>query len=177
MNLILRFLRVVLHSFFRPKVDFFEQSRVFFHVWPNDIDFNLHLTNSRYLSVMDLGRTDLLIRTGLAKRLWSLKWKPVLGGATIRFRRSLAMWQRYVLCTQIIGWDDKWLYIEQQIKHNGTVIATAMVKAIFVESNRSIPTAVLFQAMGVTADAVCLNPKITAWQAMDAAMGKKPSET
>lgn len=173
MNLIFRFLRVVFHAFFRPKSGFFHQTGVFFHVWPNDIDFNFHLTNSRYLSVMDLGRTDLLIRTGLAKQLWSLKWKPVLGGATIRFRRSLTVGQRYGLWTQIVGWDDKWLYIEQQLKHNDTIIARAMVKAIFVDGKRSIPTAVLFRTFGIVAEPVSLTPAVTAFTHMDNAMGKK----
>jgi acyl-CoA thioesterase FadM len=37
-------------------------------VWPNDIDFNLHLNNARYLSVMDYGRIHMLARAGLLSR-------------------------------------------------------------------------------------------------------------
>ena len=29
-------------------------------VWPNDLDTNAHMNNGRYLTLMDLGRFDLM---------------------------------------------------------------------------------------------------------------------
>lgn len=93
MNLVLRLIRIVFHAFFRPKAGFFDKTTVDFRVWVNDLDLNMHMTNSRYLSVMDLGRTDLLIRAGLAHHFWRHNWQAVLGAANLRFRRGLTFFQ------------------------------------------------------------------------------------
>ncbi len=60
-------------------------------VWPNDLDVNLHMNNGRYLTVMDLGRMDLLVRAGLWGPLLCHRWTALLGGATIRYKRPLGL--------------------------------------------------------------------------------------
>ena len=83
MNLYIRLIIYLIKSLFRNQMDVLETSHLRFHVWPNDLDFNMHMNNGRYLTVMDLGRFDLMIRTGLMKKalakkcfflLWSLLW-------------------------------------------------------------------------------------------------------
>lgn len=44
-------------------------SKVWFRVWPHDLDPSIHMNNGRYLALMDLGRLDLLIRSGLWRAL------------------------------------------------------------------------------------------------------------
>ena len=66
------------------------------------------------------------------------KWGSVLGSATIRWRLSLKIFQKYELHTQPIGWDNKWFYLDQKIISNGQVVAHAIMKAIFVKKGGSI---------------------------------------
>ena len=47
---------------------FLDESAIRLRVWPNDLDANLHMNNSRYLLAMDLGRWELVMRTGLLAR-------------------------------------------------------------------------------------------------------------
>ena len=46
-------------------------------VWPNDLDTNAHMNNGRYLTLMDLGRFDLMTQCGLVGTV--LKKKVVSG--------------------------------------------------------------------------------------------------
>ena len=65
MNLIFRLLKTLLLYLLRPtRRGILEESVVRFRVWPNDLDTNLHMNNGRYLTLMDLGRLDLLLRNG-----------------------------------------------------------------------------------------------------------------
>ncbi|MBJ7417049.1 MAG: thioesterase family protein, partial [Niveispirillum sp.] len=70
MNLIFRLLRVVLAALLSGRrVEPLGTSILGFRVWLNDIDTNLHMNNGRYFTIADLGRVDLMIRTGMLKML------------------------------------------------------------------------------------------------------------
>src|SRR5690348_4259470 len=103
MNLLLRMLRVLLHARFRPRVSPLDETSVAFRVWVNDIDPLLHMNNGRYLTLMDLGRADAIIRNGIRGALRSRGWYSVVASETIRFRRSLDAFARYEMRTRLLG--------------------------------------------------------------------------
>lgn len=82
-------------------------------VWPNDVDFNFHLNNARFLSVMDYGRIHLLARGGIVKMVLRERWTPVVGAVWMTYRRSLPLFARFTLSSRMVGWDDRWFYMEQ----------------------------------------------------------------
>ena len=89
MNLWLRLLHLIVASFFRARLDpSRDVSRLAFRVWPHDLDTSLHMNNGRYWTIMDLGRADLMIRSGLWRAVLREKWTPVVSAAKIRFRRA-----------------------------------------------------------------------------------------
>jgi acyl-CoA thioesterase FadM len=139
MNLFLRLLRVIIHAFFRPQMDIMDTSVVSFTVWPHDLDINIHMTNSRYLSLMDLGRTDIFIRTGLATKSYKRKWLPVLGASTIRWRKALNLFDKIQLETRALGWEDKWFYFEQRFVCKGITHAVAIMKVALVGKRGTVP--------------------------------------
>jgi len=71
MNLYLRLFVLSLLVRFRPRVSIWVGSRTPFRVLPNDLDVNRHMNNARYLAFCDLGRLDLMIRSGY--------WKEITG--------------------------------------------------------------------------------------------------
>ena len=103
MNLLFRMLRVFVAALFRSRIGLLDSSELKFRVLPTDLDINVHMTNARYLSVMDLGRTDLLIRAGMLKTMRRRRWMPVVGHIDIRFRRSLSPFQRFSLTSRLGG--------------------------------------------------------------------------
>lgn len=139
MNLFIRFIRIVIHALFRPKIPVFGDSLVTFWVLPHDLDYNLHMTNSRYHSMTDLARVDRLIRSGLNKFMAQNKYGTVLGSSYIRFRRSLSVFQKVTVRTRFLGYDERWFYIEHYFESKGALIASSIVKAIFTKNGKSVP--------------------------------------
>jgi acyl-CoA thioesterase FadM len=61
---------LLINSFFKPKLPVEKpKNSLRLRVLPNDIDINLHMNNGRYLTICDLTRVDMFIRTGLAKTM------------------------------------------------------------------------------------------------------------
>lgn len=105
MNLWLRVLWLFLTAPFGARIEPpFGVSRLSFRVWPLDLDTNLHMNNGRYLTIADLGRADLLLRSGLWKAVLKEGLLPMLSGAAIRFRRELRPFQAFTLESRLIAW-------------------------------------------------------------------------
>lgn len=135
MNLLVRLLYVLLGSLRRPRLGPLDESVIRLRVLPSDLDINLHLNNGRYLTLMDLGRVDLLIRLGVVREMRRRRWGGVVASATVRFRRPLNLFQRFELHTRLLCWDDRWFYMEQRFTRGGETAAVAVVKARFTAAD------------------------------------------
>jgi acyl-CoA thioesterase FadM len=94
-------------------------SRLAFRVWPHDLDLSLHMNNGRYLTIMDLGRLDILARSGLLREVFRHKWTPIASAITIRFRRELRPFQKFRLETRLVCWDAALVIMEQTFLIDG----------------------------------------------------------
>ena len=135
----------------RP-TDPFKASYSKFRVNIFDLDINFHMNNGRYLSIMDLGRTDLLLKS---KMFWNLVIKgyyPVVVSESIRFRTSLELFQSFQILTIIESWDDKDFFISQKFERKGHILAEGYIKARFKKRGKkgSIPTSEIFHLLGKT---------------------------
>lgn len=159
MNLIFRLLCIVAGAVWRPKLGIMDASLVKFRVWPLDLDINLHLTNSRYLALMDLGRTDHILRSGTWKIMRRDRLGVVLGGVAMRFRRSIAPFEQFELETKILGWDERWIYVQQTFSGRNGVACVAVARAAFIKAGKAIPSRELLAKGGVPA----VSPELPAW--------------
>ena len=152
MNLYFRLIFVLISGICsKPRTSIMDIHRVWFRVLPNDLDTNLHMNNGRYLTIMDLGRTDALLRSGLVKSIIRQKWMPVIAAVSMIYRRSLSPFERYCLETRLIGWDDKWIYMEQTfLRKNGDFAARGYVKATFLKNGGRVPSADIAAAANYT---------------------------
>ena len=115
MNVWFRVLYVWLRARFGARLDMpFGTSLLNLMVLPNDLDTNLHMNNGRYLTLMDLGRLDCFIRSGLLSALRGTGWIPVLSAAKVRFRREMRLWRRFRLETRIVYWVDTSFVMEHR---------------------------------------------------------------
>ncbi len=131
MNLWLRLLWVYWRAFRGKRLGLLEVSVVPLIVLPGDLDIYGHMNNGRYLTLMDLGRMDLLFRTGMGKIAGKHRWGPLVGQVTIRYRKSLKLFQPFEIHTRITGWDEKWFYIEQTFRRGRRELASASVQGLF----------------------------------------------
>jgi acyl-CoA thioesterase FadM len=161
---ILRYAKVFLRLGRRPPVDLRDWSSISFRVWPNDLDLNGHLTNSRYFALMDAARYDMVIRSGTWDVWRRNGWSPVVASQRIRFRRSLRPWARYELKTRTLGWDERNLYIAHRFEADGVVCAEATIRAaILGRDGKPVPLPRIMQESGWPGAAPELPARIRQW--------------
>jgi acyl-CoA thioesterase FadM len=130
----LRTLLMMIKSRRKSHLDFREVGRLTMRVMPNDLDILRHVNNGIYLSLMDLGRMDLMIRSGKWQALQSRGWYPVAAAVTVSYRRSLRLWQKYELETKLIGFDEKAMYIQQRFVRDNDVYVEGLMRARFLRT-------------------------------------------
>jgi acyl-CoA thioesterase FadM len=118
------------------------------HVWPNDLDLNLHVNNSRYLSYCDLGKVDLMLRAGVGRLALVRKWQPIVGGCLIRFRFSLRVFQRITVVTRVLCWDEKWFYALHLIESRRGVAAVALAKTSVRDRDGVVAPGAVLKGLG-----------------------------
>ena len=132
MNLYLRLFITMLTARFKSQVPIMGPLESTHRVWPNDLDVFMHMNNGRYFTIADLARMELLVRAGLWKKMKPLGYYPVMAGETAQFRGSLLPLQKYTIVTRVIGWDERFIYLEQAFKTGDTVCALLIVKTRFL---------------------------------------------
>ncbi|MEM6811796.1 MAG: acyl-CoA thioesterase [Pseudomonadota bacterium] len=148
MNLFFRFIYLLIRRAFRKKSQsIFEPCETDFRVNIMDIDLNFHMNNGRYLSLMDLGRFDLMMKAGVFLDLIKKGYYPVVTSQVIRFKKSLAPFQKFKIVSKIECWDEKDTYIVQTFISDDVVYAEGFVKARFLNRHQkgSIPTKTIFE--------------------------------
>ena len=164
MNLILRMIKVLVAALFGRRLGVLDSSILTFRVWPNDLDINLHMNNGRYLTIMDLGRADLMIRCGFGKVILRQRWMPVLGAVTIQYRRSLSPFQGFRLRTRILCWDEKWVFLEHRVESlDGQVAAVAIAKGLLRSPAGLVTPAAMLRALGLNLPSPPIPLSVSAW--------------
>ncbi|WP_307370977.1 thioesterase family protein [Microbacterium sp. W4I4] len=139
MNVIWRTLLVIFRARLRNRrgrrMDVTDIGRIRLTTLPTDLDILRHMNNGRYLSLFDLGRWDLLIRTGLFDVMKDRGWYAVVSSETVTFRKSLQLWQRFDIESRFIGHDDRALFLEHRAVVDGEVYARVIMRARMLRRN------------------------------------------
>ncbi|WP_408096089.1 acyl-CoA thioesterase [Peredibacter sp. HCB2-198] len=133
MHMIFRTILIFLKKRFLSKTSFNEKTTITMRVFPTDLDFLWHVNNGVYFSFMDFGRWDMIFRNGTFDLATKMGWYSVVAGETIKFKRSLELWDKFQLETQIMGYDEKYFFIQQRFMKDGNVMATGLVKVRFLK--------------------------------------------
>lgn len=134
MRLRLRLLWILIISLWRKPITPLEESVLSFRALPNDIDVS-KITDDRYVSLTDLGRLDMSLRSGVMKVLARRKLIPVATFATVRFRHPLSIFQKYNLRSRLVFWDAGAFYFQHIFERHGRYVATAYVRVALVGPN------------------------------------------
>lgn len=139
---------VLLRARRRSPLDDRDVSRLRLTVLPTDIDVLGHINNGVYFSLMDLGRFDFSVRSGLWAAFRRLGIYPVAVHETVTFRRSLDLWARYELQSKILGYSDRVVYFEHRFVRGEEVYARGVVGARFLRrSGGALDTADLLDLL------------------------------
>ncbi|GFE66653.1 thioesterase family protein [Litoreibacter roseus] len=169
MNLYLRLIWTVLRTWWLPKLSITDGFERELRVLPNDIDINLHMNNGRYLTIADLMTVEYFARTGFLKALIRNRWKPVLGGAIITYRRQLKLGQKYKVSYRWTGADAHWNYLFFQFSAmDGTLCATGYSKGAAVSRKGLVTNDLSFEALGIPQPATTLPSAVQHWKESEA---------
>ena len=124
--------------------------------WPWDLDFWGELNNGRTLTLYDLGRVPWSGRIGLIRALRREGWAVTVAGASVRYRRRVRAFDRLVMRTRAVGWDARFVYVEQAMwlrsgPHRGECASHVLLRAATTDRRGLIPPADVLAAMGIEA--------------------------
>jgi acyl-CoA thioesterase FadM len=154
-----RLLRVGLGVMGASKVDLHATTCVRLRVWPNDLDFNLHVNNGRYLTLADIGRMHWFVRTGMLGVARRYKAYPVVGDVIAKFRRDLRAFQSFEIYSRLIGWDHKWGFLEHRFVRGGRVIGVVAIRGVFKGPDGPVDPGKLLDGLAHAA----ASPELPAW--------------
>lgn len=137
-------------------------------IWPFDLDPWMELNNGRTLTLFDLGRIPLGKRTGLHRVLAAKGWGLTVAGNSTRYRRRVTVFQRLTQVSRCIGWDDRFIYIEQSFWRGADCTAHMLLRSAFISKGGMIPPVQVLQALGAQTVSPALPEWVQNWIAADA---------
>lgn len=136
---------------------------------PWDIDLWLELNNGRTLTLYDMGRIPLARRTGLAGMLRRKRWGLTMAGASVRYRRRIRIFDRVEMRSRALGWDDRFVYIEQSMwRRDGICANHILYRSAITEKGGIVAPAQALAELGAEMEPPDLPEWVKAWIAADA---------
>jgi len=114
---------------------------------PWDLDLFMEMNNGRILTLYDLGRFDLSIRTGLAKQLKKNNWGLAVAGSSVRYRRRIRLFDKVTMRTQVAGFEGRWVYITQSMWVKGEATSSILLRTGVTSQGKVIDSDKIRKAM------------------------------
>jgi len=134
-----------------------------FRCRPWDIDIFFEMNNGRILTLYDLGRFDLTIRSGLLKSLIKKKWAVVVAGGTVRYRKRIRMFDKVTILTQIVGFEGRWFYIVQSMWVKGQPASSVLFRTGVTCMGKTVLTDEVLREIGISNWRTKLPEWVTSW--------------
>ncbi|MEM8594335.1 MAG: acyl-CoA thioesterase [Pseudomonadota bacterium] len=132
--------------------EMFDEYQRAYCVWPHRSDFNLHLNNAKYLSIMEHSRWCVFRKRGWFKSLFKARFAFVVAAYEIAYIRELPTFSRFTVTTKMLGWDEKYLYVEHKFIKKGVVCCHGLLKVAAVNSGRLVSSRDVCEVLGVSFD-------------------------
>lgn len=146
-----------------PPLGILDEDRLAMRVWPHDIDFNMHMNNARFLSIMDYGRMHLLARAHILSHIIRSRWTPLVGAVWMTYRRSLPLFAHFTLASRMMCWDDRWFYIEQSFTCCEGLAALGWVKGLLRSPEGNLDPQIVIEAVSPGAVSPPMPEPIAMW--------------
>lgn len=145
---LIRLANLLINAKKQPKLAFGDTSEITFRCRPWDLDMFMEMNNGRVLTLYDLGRFDLSIRTGLGDVLKQNRWGLAVAGSSTRYRKRVHLFNKVTMKTAVAGIDEKWFYIAQSMWVNGNPTSSALLRTCITRKGGAVPTDEVKEALG-----------------------------
>ncbi|MEK9711527.1 MAG: thioesterase family protein [Thalassolituus sp.] len=135
-------------------------------VMPHQIDYNLHMNNAKYLTMLEGARWKLFRDNGWFKHLFDKRINLVVASLEITFIRELNLFTKYEIHSHLVTWDEKYIYFEQRLMVKGKLAGHALVKMAGVRKGKRALTPEICEAVGVEFSQAESKEMIAHWSAM-----------
>lgn len=135
--------------------------------WPWDLDLWNELNNGRTLTLYDLGRLPLARRTGLDRVLRANRWGITVAGNTTRYRRRVQAFDRLDMVSRCIGWDARFVYMEQSMWKGEDCTSQVIIRSAIVGKSGIVAPKEMIAALGQTMESPALPDWVQAWIAAE----------
>lgn len=155
-----------------PKLGFFDTHVSTHRIWPWDLDPWMELNNGRTLTLYDLGRIPLAMRMGFDRVMREKGWGMTVAGNTTRYRRRVKLFDKITMKTRLVGWDDRFIYMEQSMWRGDEATSHMLLRSAIVQTAKGragiVPPSELASAFGLDRTSPDLPPWVKAWRESDA---------
>ena len=131
--------------------------------WPWDLDPWMELNNGRTLTLFDLGRLPLSRRTGFEALLRAKGWGLTVAGSTTRYRRRVTVFTRLTMRTRCLGWDNRFVYMEQSMWKGEECTSHVLIRSAIVSKAGMVPPSEMAAAMGIAPESPALPDWVLGW--------------
>ncbi|MGY4533314.1 acyl-CoA thioesterase FadM [Pseudomonas sp. TE3786] len=163
MNLWFRLIFMLLHRPWRKPVEPMATTVVRMRVWPLDLDLNRHVTNGRYFTLADIGRMDYVLRSGAFRVALRHKAVPIVGDTWGKFRRELRLFETFEIHTRMLGWDEKWSFMEHRFVKDGRVLGVVVMRGLFRSPKGGVSPGEFARHLGLAEDSPPMPEWLLGW--------------
>jgi acyl-CoA thioesterase FadM len=163
MNLWFRLLLMLFRRPWRRPVDALATTVIRMRVWPLDLDLNRHVTNGRYFTLADIGRMDFVLRSGAYRVALRNRAVPIVGDTWGKFRRELKVFESFEIHTRMLGWDEKWSFMEHRFVSKGRVIGVVIMRGLFRAAKGTVAPAEIVRELGLAEQSPEMSTWLTTW--------------
>lgn len=152
----------------QPPLGLFDTALSHHICWPWDIDPWMELNNGRALTLYDLARMPFSLRIGMIPALRARGWGMAVAGNSLRYRRRVRAFHRLEMRSRLLGWDGRFLYVEQSMWRRGEALNHMLVRLAVTDAAGIVAPAELLRQMGADPASPPLPDWVQAWIAADA---------
>ena len=146
--------------------------------WPWDLDLWKELNNGRTLTLFDLGRIPLAKRSGLAKVILDNRWGMTVAGVSVRYRLRIRIFHKVEMRSRAIGWDNRFLYLEQSMwNQKGECTTHGLYRIAVTGPHGIVSPEMVAEKSGISVESPALPDWVQAWIDAEASRPWPPEMT
>lgn len=158
----------ILGSTYDPDASIFSTAATYHRAWPWDTDVYGELNNGRILTLGELGRWGLARRVGLLQALKRRQAALAIAGASVRYRKRIPLMTRYRIETRVLGWDERFFYLDVSMWMGETAANQALLRTAFVGRDGVIAPIEIVRDLGHSGPSPALPDWVLAWKDAEA---------
>ena len=132
-----------------PEIGIYDWHVSTHRAWPWDTDAFGELNNGRILTLFELGRWQAGVRMGIMGKTLKAGIMFPIAGVSVRYRKRVPVFQTYRMQTRFLGFDDRFIYVEQSMWQGETCMNQMLLRFAPKTRNGTIPPVEYMQKMGL----------------------------